>query len=283
MARKAGVPEDRLFGDARAIISGSGRGEGSIEVEPTNGERTPEAFQSEVKAPRVGEVEWAELDERPQGDIMLNPFERVETLDSWRGGSRNQDGADDLEAHLEALSEVELDRVTRGGGPARSLLRADIALDVEAGDVVDDPGTPTGIPYDEWDQRMGDYRRGWCTVHLRRFDGMDRDWVVAAHASHHRRIERLAHRLERLRTGLLPEPRQLDGEDLDLTELVDEHATRRAGRAGDGRVYVRPARPRRDSCCRRRYLRAPRSRRRSQNRNGTGPYHRGHSRAPRHW
>lgn len=232
-----------------ALIFGA-RFESAAPVEPRDagdaGTARPSAPESEADAPRVGHIEHVRLEKDERGDIVWNPFERVETLDEYRGGSRNLDGADDLDAHLEALSEVDLGRVTRGGGPARSLLRADVRLDGDAPDVADEPAAAGGIRYDEWDFRTYSYRRGWCTVYPRRMREAEPGWAAATLLRERRRIDELARRIERQRAGLAPTGRQLDGDDVDLAALVDERAAARAGFGGDPRLYVRQARRRRD-------------------------------------
>ena len=116
------APGEALFGEqletgALAAVSPI---DGSPAARPCNPE-------SEADAPRVGSVERVLLEKDERGDIVLNPFERIETLDSYRGGSRNLDGADDLDAHLEALSEVDLgksDGWRRAGQRAAARRRA---------------------------------------------------------------------------------------------------------------------------------------------------------------
>ncbi len=202
--------------------------------------------ESEADAPRVGSIEHVDLQPDERGDIVLNPYERVETLDAYRGGSRNLDGADDLDAHLEALSEVDLGKVTRGGGAAQSLLRADISLAADAPDVASRTPDANGIAYDEWDWRARAYRPDWCTVYPTSVRSSDPGWAADASVRHSRRIAELRRRLERHRAGLRSVDRQLDGEDVDLAALVDERAAVAAGFGGNPRLYVRQERRRRD-------------------------------------
>jgi len=234
--------DEQLFGARFERTPGA---EGSS-ASPADGGARPSAPESEAEAPRVGAIERVELAKDPRGDIVLNPFERVETLDEYRGGSRNLDGEDDLDAQLEALSEVDLGKVTRGGGPARALLRADIALDFDAPDAADATVEPGGIPYDEWDLRTRSYRPGWCTLHPRRVTASDARWAHDALARQRRRIDELARRLERQRAGLAAVDRQLDGDDVDVAALIDERTAARAGAGGDLRLYTRQERRRRD-------------------------------------
>jgi nitric oxide reductase NorD protein len=239
---RALAPDDVLFGtriEAAPLAPAGGNESGAARA-------GTDAPTSEAEAPRVGSIEQITLEKDERGDILWNPFERVETLDEYRGGSRNLDGADDLEGHLEALAEVDLGKVTRDGGPARSLLRADVHLDADAPEVATTAPSPGGIPYDEWDFRTRRHRPGWCTVYPERVQRADPRWAADAATRHRRRILELARRLEHHRAGLRSVDRQLDGEDVDLAALVDERAAVAAGFGGNPRLYTRQERRRRD-------------------------------------
>lgn len=236
------VPDELLFGTRfeAALLAAADAGAGGAARAGTD------APESEAEAPRVGALERIAIEKDERGDIIWNPFERVETLDTYQGGSRNLDGADDLDAHLEALSEVDLGKVTRSGGPAQALLRGDVHLDADAPDVAsEDPGAH-GISYDEWDHRTHAYRRAWCTVRPQRVTRVDPRWAADAAVRQRRRILELRRRLERHRAGLRSLDRQLDGEDVDLAALIDERASRLAGRGGNPRLYTRQEHRRRD-------------------------------------
>ena len=239
------APDELIFGARFEAEPGSAQVEVGAAGEP-GVDADCEAPESEAAAPRVGALERIELERDERGDIVWNPFERVETLDEYRGGSRNLDGGDDLDAHLEALAEVDLGKLTRGGGPARGLLRADVALDADTPDATADVPAADGIAYDEWDRRSQSYRPGWCTVYARRAERRDPGWAADARVRHRRRVEELRRRLERHRYGMRRSDHQLDGEDFDLAALVDEHAALRAGRGGDPRLFVRQEHRRRD-------------------------------------
>ena len=244
-ARERGpaAPGEALFGE-RLEPSDPTRGDAAA------GDGAPEprarGSESEAEAPRVGSIERVLLEKDERGDIVWNPYERVETLDEYRGGSRNLDGSDDLDAHLEALSEVDLGKLTRGGGPAQSLLRADMDLAADSVDVASRAPDANGIAYDEWDWRARAYRPGWCTVYPKRVRTLDPHWAADASVRHRRRIAELRRRLDRHRAGLRSVDRQLDGEDVDLAALLDERAAVAAGFGGNPRLYVRQQHRRRD-------------------------------------
>lgn len=198
---------------------------------------------SEAEAPPIEEVRRVTLDPRAQQEAVLqHSFEKVETLDEHRGQIRDDDGDDELEAHLEALQEVKLRDLMRGGAPAHSLLRAPVQLDADIPDVSRAAPGEGGLPYDEWDRRRGEYRRGWCTVYPAAPPPGEPGWAAAQRARNHRLIAELTERSLARRTRRSPERRRLDGDEVDLDALVDHRAAVLAGRSGDGRLYIRDTR-----------------------------------------
>jgi nitric oxide reductase NorD protein len=234
-------PEIPIWGEWLAAA------EAGVEVGAPD-ERPPgEEVTTELEAPAVDELRRVRIDPKEKEDaVLIHTFEKVETLDSHRGGARDTDGADELDAHLEALEEVKLGDLVRDDSPAHSLLRANLDLDLDVPDAADLEPSQPGIAYDEWDGRRRRYRRAWCTVYPSRFPSRDAQWARETLVQNRRLVRDLRRRLEIHRAGLRAVDRQLDGEDIDLAALVDAHAARRAGRDGDARLYVRKERRRRD-------------------------------------
>ncbi len=202
---------------------------------------------NEIEAPAMDELRRVTLDPRKQEDaVLLHTFEKAETLDSFRGGARDTDGADDLEAHAEALRDVDLGDLLRSHDPVHAVMRADLQLGLDAPEVREDPSAPRGLPYDEWDFRRRAYRAGWCRVFPMRAIRLDPGWVRDVRIRRAGLVRALQRRLEIHRAGRGPLGRQLDGEDIDLDALVAVRAAVRAGRDTDGRVYVRHPKRRRD-------------------------------------
>ena len=195
---------------------------------------------SEAEAPPVEEVVRARLDPRvDEQPVLLHTFEKVETADEHRGQSKTGDGADELEDQLEALREVKIREVTRGGPQAHSVLKAPIALEADVPDVSRATPDEPGIPYDEWDQRAGRYKPGWCTVYPVTPRASSPTWAAEVCGRHHALIDELVRRGLARRTRRSPERRQREGEDVDLDALVDHHADALAGHSGDARLYLR--------------------------------------------
>lgn len=206
-----------------------------------------DAPSTEHEAPDVGDLRRvsAEL-ESVEDTTPTVVLEQAETLDRYRGGRRDIDGTDELDAHLDALEQAELGDLFRGNQTAQSLLKADLDLGLEVADLRDADGPSQGIAYDEWDARKRRYRTGWCTVHPGVSPRGDAAWSVNALRERRQLVRRLRVQLEAHRAGLRATAHQLDGEDIDLSAAIDDHVARHAGRGDDPRLYVRRQKRRRD-------------------------------------
>lgn len=223
----------------RIAIEGGGSGEAGDESPPSPG-------GSEAEARPIEEVKVHDLSEQEAIALPVHSFEKVEMAEAFNGTMRQLDGEDDLQDHLEALDEVNLGDLLRGGPEAHSLLRAEIALDADIPDVAQVGADEPHVVYDEWDARGRRYRPGWCRVYPTAMPRGDDSWAREALHRHARTVERLHGELARHRDRLRAAPRQQDGEDVDIDALTDAWATLRAGHTPSPRLYVRQSRQRRD-------------------------------------
>lgn len=216
------------------IIGGSQTGEVPTAISGT-----------ECDAPIRDQVRVVELDDKDaEKSVLKAAVEQVETIDRWRGGSRDADASDDLSEHKDAMDECDIREVIRGGAPPESLYRSDIMLDADIGE--SDKDSTAGIPYDEWDYRQRQYKTGWCTVVPQRWSVMEPAWVVAADRRLLPVIRRAQAAVAHAREQLRARPRELDGESIDLEAWTRECADRVHGGGGEQRLYARLARRRRE-------------------------------------
>lgn len=226
------------------LVGGSSLDE-TTGASPEPGAAPPEG--TEHPAPPVEELRRVLLDPEKQAEkVVSHTFEKVETLDAWEGNTLRDDGADELQDHLEALKEVDLRDLIRGGSEAHSVYKADLDVAADIPDVERIAPGERGLPYDEWDHRTRTYRRGWCTVYPTPVRAARPAWAAEAGARHARLVARLHRRLEEHRSRLAPVDRQRDGDDVDVDALVDHLTDLRAGRTGTDRLYLRQERRRRD-------------------------------------
>lgn len=184
----------------------------------------------------------ADMEDPAQDNPAIHSFEKVHTLDDWLGGQKRMDGADELDAHAEALDELELSRVVRSRVQTRSRYRADVWVEGGASPVADEPAATAGTLYDEWDEGQHRYLKGWCRVVSeppRAASGDESsERVAAVHRAERATIRTLRAEFERLILARSWRTRQADGSDLDLDAVVDHLAAVRAGHAGAPRLFI---------------------------------------------
>jgi hypothetical protein len=105
--------------------------------------------------------------------------------------------------------------------------------------------------YDEWDRELTDHRLGWCRVIEKRVKHGDRMFVEQTRERHKGVISSIRHQFQLMRPeDLLRVTNELDGEEFDLSAVVDFVIDRRAARVGGGhqseRLYTKRLRRRRD-------------------------------------
>ena len=101
------------------------------------------ASGTEREAPPRDHIELVKLARKEQEDnVLIHSFEKVETAEEYKGGARETDSDDELDEHLEALEEVDLRTVIRGGEEAQSVYRTDLRLDCCLDGIVSRVGPP---------------------------------------------------------------------------------------------------------------------------------------------
>ncbi len=105
--------------------------------------------------------------------------------------------------------------------------------------------------YDEWDRELTDHRIGWCRVIEKRVKHGDRIFVEQTRERHKGVISSIRHQFQLLKPeDLLRVTNELDGEEFDLSAVVDYVIDRRAAKVGGGhqseRLYIKRLRRRRD-------------------------------------
>jgi nitric oxide reductase NorD protein len=203
---------------------------------------------TEIAAPPKDHVERAFLEQDPDADVMpMHTFEKVDFLDPFNGMMRRLDGSDELEDHLDALDEVDLRHVVRGGEAAESVYRAELDGLSTIPDVHHIAPGEAGLRYDEWFQAERRYKTGWVTVYPSEAPAGDDTWAAERLAELSGLRRKLLRRLEGERAARQWVGRQPDGDEIDLSALIEAYGDHRAGRPGSPRLYRRNPRRRRDN------------------------------------
>jgi len=196
----------------------------------------PEASMRRVERATRRDLGAAQ-DENP----LVHSFEKLHTLEEYKGGRKQLDGADELDAHANALKELEISEVIRSNEAAHSLLRSGAMLESSAADV-GESSDASGIPYDEWDFRSGVFRPGWCRVKVSRAEhhtGPAASPEIASFAAGTaREVADVRNTMLRLRMRSRPRHRELLGAEVDDDAMVCRFAALAAGVTPPARLYV---------------------------------------------
>jgi nitric oxide reductase NorD protein len=179
----------------------------------------------------------------------VHSFEKVHTLETYKGGSKRIDGDDELAAHRAALDELDLEQMVRSHQRARSLYRADVLLDGGVGDLEDPAELPGAVTYDEWDEGRREWRRDWCRLSTREVPlapGVDAS-LRAVRGRLARTTTGLRAVFEQLEASRAWKLRQTSGPDVDLDALVARYGALRAGQCTHSRLYAARRRHTRDT------------------------------------
>ena len=147
-----------------------------------------------------------------------------ELFNSWN--DPDGDGEPDELAGAEAWTEAEL--------PEQSMEEGEVAYN-----------------YDEWDRELTDHRLGWCRVVEKKVKHGDRAFVDETRERHKGVISSIRHQFQMMKPeDLTRVNNELDGEEFDLSAVVDYVIDRRAAKAGGGhqseRLYTHRLRRHRD-------------------------------------
>lgn len=200
------------------------------------------ASGTERKAKNVHAKRRIELQEQQQGENpLVHSFEKVHTAEEYKGGSKRADASDEMAEHGEALDELSIEEVVRGGQRARSIYRADLMMEGQLVETEESPAI-AGFHYDEWDEQRRAYRRDWCGVFEQTASAVDATRaaaeVRALTARRAREIRTIEAELARIDRAHAPRPRQPDGSELDLDAIVDRHAALAASATPPDKLYV---------------------------------------------
>ncbi len=203
---------------------------------------------------RINKVNFEE-DKENIGQDVFHHFEKVETLEEYKGIQRDADGADELDSHATALDELNLEEVTRSSKGTQSIYKTDLDMGFEVSDL--SPGTPVEIvsvyKYDEWDEKKHQYKKDWCQVMHEKIEMLPQK--VERIKSHldclkerHYEIERIKKKLVQLSSEVYIKKKLYTGRQIDIDHYIRNQSLIRAQISGDGRYYQEVEKKHRDMC-----------------------------------
>ncbi|HEV7377317.1 MAG TPA: VWA domain-containing protein, partial [Pyrinomonadaceae bacterium] len=101
--------------------------------------------------------------------------------------------------------------------------------------------------YDEWDRELTDHRLGWCRVIEKRVKRGERTFVEATRERHKGVISSIRHQFQLMKPENLTRVlNELDGDDYNLSAVIDYVIDRRADGQQSERIYTKRLRRQRD-------------------------------------
>lgn len=185
---------------------------------------------TEEKAFSRDHVKRTQLEKEDQIEpLPVHTFEKTETLDAYKGGARKVDGSDELGEHLEALQEVDLREVIRGGASAQSVFKADLDIEMTQGSIHSILPNEAAIAYPEWDGQKKRLKPDFALVYPTPGPKGHSHEFAAIRAKHRNLVNKMFQRLHVHRNKDLLLSRQTFGDCLDLDSVVDGLAAIKAG------------------------------------------------------
>ena len=122
--------------------------------------------KTELEGKDSSSVEYVDLNsKKDQENPVSHSFEKMETADEYQGGYRVQDGQDELQSHNAALSELNMQSVTRDGESAQSVYRSTINAAFESDEAYDQGARSATFDVSEWDYKKA-LKRNHCRLYI---------------------------------------------------------------------------------------------------------------------
>lgn len=194
-----------------------------------------------------GTIKKVEFDENKEniGQDVFHHFEKVETVEEYKGIQRETDGSDQLAHHADAMEDLNLENVLRGGKSANSLYKTELDMGFEVTDTKDNFEVSPEIEsffYDEWDAKKRIYKKDWCRVlHLNersdKIEVSESTFYIDCLKKRHVEINKLKKKLIQLASEIKVEKKLFNGRSIDIDNVIRNMCDRKHGNSGDQRYY----------------------------------------------
>ncbi|MFC2175593.1 nitric oxide reductase activation protein NorD [Bacteroidota bacterium] len=210
-------------------------------------QRKANSAQTEIKAKHADEVESIQVDKKQQEDyVFTHNFEKVETAEEFDGNWRDFDGADELDEHSEALSDLSLKHTVRVDEETHSVYQSDFVANAKVAESAELEEQEVVCTYPEWDYAKNTYRPDFCKVHIWPTKRTDEAYVLNAIKDNGITLRALRKMFARFFNDLETVRHLQQGEELDTDALTDMVADIRSGHSADERIYTSKRKRNRD-------------------------------------
>ncbi len=192
-----------------------------------------------LKANAVEEVVTLQIDKKQQEDyVMTHNFEKVETAEEWEGGWRDFDGDDDLNAHSNALEELNMKYTVRVDDSVHSVYEAEFVENITVQESSEIASEAYFIQYDEWDYSNQAYKNNFCKVFPKSITETNVTYYKKTLRENASTLLGLRKMLTNVNNKYRQLRRQTQGEEFDLDALVDLYTDVHSGHTPSEKIYL---------------------------------------------
>lgn len=230
----------------------------SSNFQPETREALPEGT-TERTSNAKGQIKKIELEEEKEniGQDVFHHFEKIETAEEYKGIQRTTDGADELEAHADALDELNLEDVVRTSQSAKSIYKTNLDMGFEVADLKEEFDSKTldkVFYYDEWDEKKRSYKKDWCRIiHSREKNTKDivsrPQSLLTCLLKRQSEVSKLKKKLIQLTSEVQIRKKLFSGPQIDIDNVVRNTCLKLNGGSGDQRYYQESKKRHRDMAC----------------------------------
>jgi nitric oxide reductase NorD protein len=216
-----------------------------FKAEARGGATSKDSKKTELTKPKTGDVEVVDL-EKETGNPVTHAFEKIDTADEYQGGYKLDSGDDELENHSQALKELDLSKVTRGGEAALSIYKGE--SQEPFGSQGQEPLTTVAqsFLYPEWSTKSNSYQGQHCqlfedplTFSSSEKSSTPLGFREKLEAQHAGQLAPWRRRIQSLLNVPLWSGRLKEGDEIDFDSYVRDFPTILQRRDVEGRWYAR--------------------------------------------
>jgi nitric oxide reductase NorD protein len=174
------------------------------------------------------------------GDQVFHSFEKIETVEEFKGVNRQAEAEDQLLEKAKALQELNLDTVIRSQEASSQTYHVDAIGGFEVGDLENAHTGEADVKkyiYDEWDKGSHKYKRDWCTIHERALQeprSLSKKTNIDVTQKELKKLKRV---YMKLRVEKKTQKNLFSGPEIDIDKIVRNYSSKIAGQSGDERFY----------------------------------------------
>lgn len=207
--------------------------------EPARSRRKKEGELTEKEKSYSGINQEIDLD-KEQANPVMHSFEKLETADEYSGGRTVDSGDDQINDHSNALDELNLTKVTRGGEAAKSVYNAETHIDIEFLHTSLQKERAGRYFYPEWNNKKNHYMRNHCQliedpIRIKLGNEDFKDNLISKYRF---QIKRWQSRIQHLFSEPLWHKKQAEGDEIDIDEVIRDYGAMLGRQNVDARWYM---------------------------------------------